>query len=585
MKFIIILAYILNIAYADYGDLVSGEQNIVNDHLIYTFNLPLKSKHLELIKLNNAESFRRNILCYSIPLINCEQNIKALVNDKNLFNFPSIESVNDFFIDSIHASETFYVTYHTILYKSPGYKTKNEQTLSGLMILPETKIKGIIIVYHGSIFSKFAAPSGYIVPSIPLSSISILNSFIGDTQLAATYIFASNGYIVLMPDYIGLGYNYNATHPYIIGVKENAFSGIYLLNAANKYLHTLGINLSKIPHHNLFISSFSEGSGYALKATELLDDKEYKSILTDLNLKLRMTFAVSGVYSLQTMIDYMYSDVETSTDSKKDTKWNTIPSCASDGPELCLDNPKNFTNLASLKLVLLANKSLYGIYFLTSLSAYYHQYKLENLLKKNVYIMEDCLDNFIYDYSIIDTQFIIYKCRKLYPLLKKFETIEEVFNGETDPVFIFNTISSIIFETFKFAKFNYYSDLNHVISKDDFNFNTANEFSDNAWTSDKVFISILKNDTDTYNLKLSSPVEILSLKFDSEVPNKNSKLACDKVNGIKVKSPNDLICKQLDNTKFWSSAYNYNNISYLIHTKSERFFLIHEVQVMNSIKD
>ena len=584
MKFIIILAYILNIAYADYGDLVSGEQNIVNDHLIHTFDLPLNSKHLELIKLNNAELFRRNILCYRIPLINCEQNIKALVNDKNLFNFPSIESVNNFFIDSIHASATFYVTYHTILYKSPGYKTKNEQTLSGLMILPETKIKGIIIVYHGSMFSKFVAPSGYIVPSIPLSSISILNSFIGDTQLEATYMFASNGYIVLMPDYIGLGYNYNATHPYIIGVKENAFSGIYLLNAANKYLHTLGINLSKIPHHNLFISSFSEGSGYALKATELLDDKEYKSILTDLNLKLRMTFAVSGVYSLQTMIDYMYSDVETSTDSKKNTKWNTVPSCANDGPELCHENHENFTNLASLKLVLLANKSLYGIYFLTSLSAYYDQYKLENLLERNVYIMEDCLSNFIYAQYIIIKELIIYKCRELYPLLKKFETIEEVFNGETDPPFIYNIILSTILNTFKFAKFNEYSNVNYVLSKDDFYYNNAYQFSDDAWTRDEVFISRLKNDTDTYNLKLSSPVEILSLKFDSAVPNKNSKLACDKVNGIKVKSPNDLICKQLDNTKLWSAFSNYN-ISYLEHSQSERFFLIHEVQVMNNIKD
>jgi hypothetical protein len=92
-----------------------------------------------------------------------------------------------------------------ILFKRLRYTTRyngKSHNLSGLMLVPvSTPAKGIILFFHSTINGKLN------VPSMRFADYK--------SQMLAA-VFAANGYIVISPDYIGMGTDYKVAHPYIL---------------------------------------------------------------------------------------------------------------------------------------------------------------------------------------------------------------------------------------------------------------------------------------------------------------------------------------------------------------------------------
>lgn len=166
------------------------------------------------------------------------------------------------------------------------YQTPNIdgiQHVSGLLLIPPTnKPKGIILFFHSTISGKLN------VPSLHFDDYK--------AQILAA-VFATNGYIVVSPDYIGLGDNLAAVHPYVLYPQVNVEDGKNILNAAIKYLHKTAPNL--IIPSSLFVSGYSEGGGYALWFSRIYQENvKFAQQINSLHLKLIKTVPIEGAYDL-----------------------------------------------------------------------------------------------------------------------------------------------------------------------------------------------------------------------------------------------------------------------------------------------
>lgn len=97
---------------------------------------------------------------------------------------------------------------------------------------------------HGTIFKRSDAPS-----NLPFEAV-------------LGYLMSSPGYIVLMPDYVGLG-DSQLMHPYVHAQSE-ADAGIYMMQAIESFGSTLGFSLTD----QIFISGYSQGGHAAMAMAE-----------------------------------------------------------------------------------------------------------------------------------------------------------------------------------------------------------------------------------------------------------------------------------------------------------------------------
>ena len=91
-------------------------------------------------------------------------------------------------------------------------------TVSGGIAIPEiapSSIKGMILYFHGTTTQRTNVPSNFTTTT---------NTAYTDGVLLAA-VWASQGYVVVMPDYIGLGDDTTHVHPYVIYPTQNAQSG------------------------------------------------------------------------------------------------------------------------------------------------------------------------------------------------------------------------------------------------------------------------------------------------------------------------------------------------------------------------
>lgn len=158
------------------------------------------------------------------------------------------------------------------------------QKVSGLLLVPQFgKPRGIVLFFHSTIAGKLNAPSLH------------FNDY-KSIMLAA--IFAANGYIVVAPDYIGLGDNFKAVHPYILYPEINVGDGKNMLVAVMDDLrrkHQLQ-NVESLP---LFVSGYSEGASYALWFSRIYQEqKKFRDELSRVGLQLKKTVPIEGAYNL-----------------------------------------------------------------------------------------------------------------------------------------------------------------------------------------------------------------------------------------------------------------------------------------------
>ncbi len=145
------------------------------------------------------------------------------------------------------------------LYKV-SYRSRDEKNraviLSGLVVLPRGGApNGLVIFNHGTIANSARAPSRFTGTS---------NA--SEAELA-TLAFASGGYAVAMPDYLGLGDNQGA-HPYPLGA-ANSRSAVDIIEPARAVAKRQDTEVGL----RLFVSGYSEGGAVAMWTVRDLEQK------------------------------------------------------------------------------------------------------------------------------------------------------------------------------------------------------------------------------------------------------------------------------------------------------------------------
>lgn len=228
----------------------------------------------------------------------CKENIRSVnsvpgFKGFNLSKHPISE--NPFGIKTIQNIKTIYHTrgVHGELRK-----------VSGSFLIPQLsdpkKIRGVILFFHPTILGKYNVPS--------YNFDSPMNKMLAS-------VFASQGYIVATPDYIGLGDDDTVAHPYIIYPKANTDDALSMLQVLRTYLERNGIAKNK--NLNLFVSSYSEGGGYALWFSKLAQNQRtiYPKTLATNRYDLKHVAGISGAYNYSDIAKKWFFSTTTDADT------------------------------------------------------------------------------------------------------------------------------------------------------------------------------------------------------------------------------------------------------------------------------
>jgi pimeloyl-ACP methyl ester carboxylesterase len=142
------------------------------------------------------------------------------------------------------------------------YKTKNTDgtdiTASGALIVPvatSNDAQGFPILsqQHGTIFDDSQAPSYF-------------GQFSESSTLGT--LFASNKYIIAMPDYIGFGESKNVPHPYIHR-QTQASASLDMLRAARDFVQKNNVNWNG----KVFLSGYSQGGHATMSLLKMMEEQ------------------------------------------------------------------------------------------------------------------------------------------------------------------------------------------------------------------------------------------------------------------------------------------------------------------------
>lgn len=234
-----------------------------------------------------------------------------IINTKADFAY-DVKAIDKYLIDE-HAN---IANAYAIKYKTPGQNhdtdpTQIERTVSGLIILPKTQnIRGVVLYYHPTVFAKNQVPSCLALSSTapdycnqaadPADKIG----FATFANLAS--IYASRGFAVVAPDYLGMGADWDNVHPYVAYPEANVLSGFNMFPALRQLLAKENIaNDKTLP---LMITGYSEGGGYALKASQMAQG-DSANLLKDNHLELKITTPQEGAYSVKDQINFAFADL------------------------------------------------------------------------------------------------------------------------------------------------------------------------------------------------------------------------------------------------------------------------------------
>jgi len=126
--------------------------------------------------------------------------------------------------------------------------------LTGLMAWPQGGApKGLVVFCHGTIQDRKASPSMW------------KGKADGSEAETATLAFATGGYAVIFPDYLGLG-DHKATHPYPRNI-INSQSAVDIIEPARELARKNNYKIGP----KLYVTGYSEGGGIAMAATQKLE--------------------------------------------------------------------------------------------------------------------------------------------------------------------------------------------------------------------------------------------------------------------------------------------------------------------------
>jgi pimeloyl-ACP methyl ester carboxylesterase len=181
-------------------------------------------------------------------------------------------------------AQNFNCNYDVVLYKI-DYNTidpaGNSTKASGLIIVPQdsTKLFPLLSWQHGTVLKKTNVPS----------------HLQGDFQVGL--VFATDGYIVACPDYLGMGDGSNL-HPYLHAPSE-ATAVIDLLRATRLFCQNMGYLLNE----QLFLAGYSQG-GHVTMATLKTIEEQYSAEFT-----VTACSPMAGPYDLsETQLSFVMRD-------------------------------------------------------------------------------------------------------------------------------------------------------------------------------------------------------------------------------------------------------------------------------------
>lgn len=140
------------------------------------------------------------------------------------------------------------VQVYKLVYRTTFHGTTT--SASGLLFVPQNVTSGVPIVslHHGTTFLKDDVPS-------------VSGEFSG------VEMFASAGYVAIMPDYLGYGESGDIFHPYYD--KEYSASAVTdMIKATREYLEGAGISVDG----RLFLSGYSEGGYVTMAAANAIEN-------------------------------------------------------------------------------------------------------------------------------------------------------------------------------------------------------------------------------------------------------------------------------------------------------------------------
>lgn len=229
-------------------------------------------------------------------------------NTKSIYNY----DIDAFVNGGYNKANT--VSAYAIKYQIPGQNADTMpaqvvRTASGLVIVPNTnEIRGVVVYFHPTSLGKNQVPSClYVSTNQPEYCKQPANETTGFGYYATlAAVYASRGFVVVAPDYVGQGNDWNNVHPYVAYPENNVLSAFYMFPAMRQILAERGIESSQqLP---LFITGYSEGGGYALKASQMAQNN-VAGLISNNNLLLKITSPQEGAYSLKDQMDFAFTNL------------------------------------------------------------------------------------------------------------------------------------------------------------------------------------------------------------------------------------------------------------------------------------
>jgi hypothetical protein len=313
-----------------------GEGELIGSELVVTYPPAASAPALAL------NTFYVGAICDNLTTADCTAN-KSGLNTTQFGNFDvDADPIgkNPLGIESVDAVKIDYTAINI-----NGLTLK----LSGGIVIPKlapASLKGLVLYFHETTVLRTNVPSNFLTAS---------NAATADTDgtlLAA--VWASQGYVVVMPDYIGLGDDTSHPHPYVLYPQQNAQSGLAMVKAARSYLTKAYGITGTLPLH---VTGYSEGGPYSLEAAHLMQNNPGYAAILDVG--LADAVPLSGAFDLTgTMLPYLFYNISTAN-TPPYFSLTPVDSAASK-PYLTADIVLGFASYSGIAPIAILSDALYN---------------------------------------------------------------------------------------------------------------------------------------------------------------------------------------------------------------------------------
>ena len=178
------------------------------------------------------------------PMVDSEPVDYELISDIELIDQISVGEMQQYWSNPLANN---FINHDVDVYRLVYHSDNKRKLSSGAILIPKVQnIRGVISLQHATFFADEEAPSEN-----------------GDFSVVSRKsIFASHGYIVVLPDYYGYGVDKDNIHPYH-HAETLTMASEDMLAAAYEYLESTDLRYES----KLFLTGYSEGA-YATAALQ-----------------------------------------------------------------------------------------------------------------------------------------------------------------------------------------------------------------------------------------------------------------------------------------------------------------------------